>query len=496
MVYFIGIDAGTTSIKAAIVSEDGDSIDTVASDVNLFMPSEAACELDMMKLWESLCQILLKLKARNSDIWKDIKGIGIAGQGDGLWAIDKEGKPARNAILWNDTRTKDLKLENRDEIDRICIKNHANTLYAGSNIHILRWLKENEPDTVEKIHKIFHCKDWLNFKLTGVVSSDYSDMTTALMNLKTKEFSQEILDAMELSDYKDLFVSPRDSSEIIGSVTEQASQSTGLDQGIPVIAGAIDVAAVAVGLGAVQVGDTCIIVGTTLANQTIIQEADIDFNKGLILSHIPKDSYICIMPTLSGAATIDWVKKLLYPDTSYGEIEKIINQVPIGSRGIIYHPYLQGERAPFKNPFATGSFFGLKSTHKKEDLMRAAFEGLAMSLTDCFDSLPETNDKVFISGGAAKNDTLCQMSSDCLGKVITRVIVKEVGIKGIVSVVKLGLGLLKDYSAEKTLVDQAFTADADRHTKYESIYQLFKNLRYDYEKHWLERNNIFFKEKL
>jgi len=491
---FIGIDAGTTSIKAAIVSEDGEFIDSASEDVSLFMPSEDTCELDMMKLWDSLCYILMKLKDKNPSIWKEIKGIGITGQGDGLWAIDKEGHPARNAILWNDTRTKHLKLENRDEIDRICIRNNANPLYAGSNIHILRWLKENEPGTLERIHKIFHCKDWLNFKLTGVVSSDYTDMTTALMNLKNKEFSQEILDAMDLSKYMDLFVLPRDSSEIIGSVSEQASRSTGLNQGIPVIAGAIDVAAVAVGLGAVQVGDTCIIVGTTLGNQTIVKESDIDFNSGLILSHIPKDSYICIMPTLSGAATLDWVKKLLYPDTTYRDIEEIINHVPIGSHGIVYHPYLQGERAPFRNPFATGSFFGLKSTHNKEDLMRAAFEGLAMSLCDCFESLPDTNDKVFISGGAAKNDTLCQMSADCLGKVMNRVTEKEVGIKEIVPVVKSELGLLEDYTSAKILVDKEFIADAGRHAKYESIFKLFKNLRYDYEKHWLERNNLF-KEK-
>ncbi|HVI39933.1 MAG TPA: FGGY family carbohydrate kinase, partial [Anaerovoracaceae bacterium] len=168
--FFIGIDAGTTCIKAAIVSEDGRSIDTASENVSLYMPSEDFCELDMMKLWESLCHILMRLKENNSHIWKDIKGIGITGQGDGLWAIDKEGNPAHNAILWNDTRTKHLELNNRDEIDEICLKNNANPLYAGSNIHILRWLKESEPETLGNILKIFHCKDWLNFKLTDVVS--------------------------------------------------------------------------------------------------------------------------------------------------------------------------------------------------------------------------------------------------------------------------------------------------------------------------------------
>lgn len=489
--FFIGIDAGTTCIKAAIVSEDGSFIDSASENVSLYMPSEDLCELDMRKLWESLCLILGKLKENNGRIWSDVKGVGITGQGDGLWAIDKDGNPVRNAILWNDTRTKHLRLENREEIDRICIDCHANPLYAGSNIHILRWLQEKEPEIPERIHKIFHCKDWLNYKLTGVASSDYTDVTTALMNLKKKEFSAEVLEALDLSRYMERFALPVESAEIIGSVTKSAARETGLMPGIPVVAGAIDVAAVAVGLGAVRTGDTCVIVGTTLANQTIITESDIDFNNGLILSHIPRDSYICIMPTLSGASAIDWAKKLLYPELSYEVIEKIINRVPVGSRGIIYHPYLQGERAPFRNPFAAGSFFGLKSTHNKEDLMRAAFEGLAMTLCDCFESLPATNDKVFISGGAAKNDTLCQMAADCLGKRIVRVMEKEAGIKGIVSVVKVGLGFEKKYGDAKITVDREFTADEERSLKYESVFRLYKNLRCDYEKHWLERNNLF-----
>ena len=487
---FMGIDAGTTSIKASIISEDGKFIDTVSQDVRLLMPSEDSCELDMTVLWQSLCEILIKLKENNLQVWKDIKGIGITGQGDGLWAIDKDGVPVRNAILWNDTRTKHLELGNRDEIDELCIKNNANPLYAGSSFLILRWIKEEEPHIFNKIYKTFHCKDWLNYKLTGVISSDYTDMTTALMNLETKEFSQEILDVMDLSECMDMFVPPRDSCEVIGTVTREASKVTGLCEGVPVIAGAIDVAATAIGLGVVNVGDGCTIVGTTLANQTIIRDTDIDFEKGLILSHLHKDSYICIMPTLSGASTIEWVRRLLYPGETHENIEKIIKKVPIGSNGIIYHPYLQGERAPFRNPNATGSFFGLKSTHNKEDLMRAAFEGIVMSLCDCFESLPKTSEMIYISGGAAKNDTLCQMAADCLGKRIIRSADKELGIKGIVTAVKVGLGIEKDYTSVKILIDKEFIAGTDRNEKYKSIFKLFKSLRYDYERHWIERNEI------
>lgn len=489
--FYLGVDAGTTCIKAAIVSEQGIYIDMVTEDIPLIKPSEDACELDMVKLWEILCRLLNTLSKNNQGIWGEVAGIGITGQGDGLWSIDQDGNPVRNAILWNDTRTKHLKIKNKDEIDGICMRNKANPLYAGSNIHILRWMLEHEPSNVKRIHKIFHCKDWLNFKLTGEICSDYTDMTTALMDLSRKNFSQEILDALGLSNTMDLFAIPKNSTDIIGYVTKEAAEQTGLTKGLPVIAGAIDVSAVAVGLGAVQTGDTCIIAGTTLANQTIIEESAIDFNKGLILSHVPKDQFICIMPTLSGAAAIDWVKKLFYPDESYEEIERIVNQVPLGSRGILFHPYLQGERAPFRNSFASGSFFGIRSTHRKEDFIRAAFEGIAMSLCDCFASLPQTNDRVFISGGASKNDTFCQMAADSLGKTIVRGQGKETGIKGIVSVLKVALGHEKEFAPKECSVDKEFFSDAERHEKYQGMFQLFQSLRFDYEKHWLQRSNLF-----
>lgn len=492
---FLGIDAGTTHIKAAILSGDGRTIDSARENVVLYRPSENYCEINMDELWKSLCTILLRLKSKNLDLWDKIKGVGITGQGDGLWALDENGDPACKAILWNDTRTKDLELTNRDKIDEVCIENHANPLYAGSNIHILKWIQEYEPETLEKIHKIFHCKDWLNYKLTGVISSDYTDMTTALMSLKSKSYVKEILDELGLSQYMDLFPKPQDSAQIIGRVNERAGKLTGLKLGTPVIAGAIDVAAVAYGLGTVIEGDACIIVGTTLANQTIINQGDIDFSKGLILSHILKDRYISIMPTLSGAAAIDWVKDLLYPNLSYDQIENILQNVPVGSGGIIYHPYLQGERAPFRNPYACGGFFGLKSIHGKDHMIRAAFEGLVMSLCDCFESLPKTEDRIFISGGAAKNDSLCQMISDALGKSIVRVAEKEAGIKGIVTVVKIGLGLKTDYERIDSSIDREFAPNFKNYGSYQSMLMLFKNLRHDYEKHWLKRNDLF-KEKL
>jgi len=161
-VYFLGIDAGTSRIKAALIDEEGDQIDIASMPVKVLFPFEGACEINMMELWNTMCKITRSLSQRNPQIWNKLVGIGITGQG------------------WNDTRTKNLKISNRDDIDKICIKNFANPVYAGSPHILLKWLKEKEKENFKKISTILHCKDWLNFMLTGELVTDYSDASRCL----------------------------------------------------------------------------------------------------------------------------------------------------------------------------------------------------------------------------------------------------------------------------------------------------------------------------
>ena len=181
--YFLGINAGTSRIKAALIDGEGNQIDIASMPVKVLFPFEGACEINMMELWNTMCKITRSFSQRNPQIWNKLVGIGITGQGDGLWPVDSKGKPVRNALLWNDTRTKNLKISNRDDIDKICIKNFANPVYAGSPHILLKWLKEKEKENFKKISTILHCKDWLNFMLTGELVTDNSDASTALLNI-------------------------------------------------------------------------------------------------------------------------------------------------------------------------------------------------------------------------------------------------------------------------------------------------------------------------
>ena len=486
--YFLGIDAGTSRIKAALIDGEGNQIDIASMSVKVLFPFEGACEINMMELWNTMCKITRSLGQRNPQIWNKLVGIGITGQGDGLWLVDSKGKPVRNALLWNDTRTKNLKISNRDDIDKICIKNFANIIYAGSSPILLKWLKEKEKENFKKISTILHCKDWLNFMLTGELITDYSDASTALLNIFEKKYVDEILETMDLEKCKKLFPEAVPSTTIIGNVNKIASNQTGIKEGIPVIAGAVDVAAVALGAGIKQKGEACTIVGTTLCNEIVLDKKYVDFKNGMIICYIMPEKYMNLMPTLNGTSTIDWIKNIFYPNLTFKQLENRLLKVPLGSRGIIYHPYIYGERAPFKNSFACGGFYGLKSAHNKIDMVRAAYEGLVFSLYDCYQSLPQIYDMVYISGGGSKSKMLCQMISDCLGKKVERPAVKELGIAGIVNTLKIALGYNNIFSQIQANDEVTFIPDMKKHTQCKRLYNIFKKLRMEMEGFWNARN--------
>lgn len=485
--YFLGVDIGTTRMKAAIVDMDEKTVDLVGMPVKVLFPFEGACEINMNDLWITFCDLTRQLKERNPLIWNKVAGIGVTGQGDGLWPIDKSGEPVRNSILWNDTRTKNLKINDREFIDEFCVKHSANVVYAGSAHILLRWLKENEADSYLNISSVLHCKDWINFKLTGELVTDFSDSSTALLDVKQKKYVHEIFDIMDISDSYKVFPEPVASTTIIGTITKAASAESGINVGLRVIAGAIDTASVALGAGVKEIGQACTIVGTTLCNEMVLEHHQVDFKKGLIVCHIANENYLSLIATLSGASTIDWVKNILFPDLSFKELEGELEKVSIGSRGILYHPYLYGERAPFRNPFACGGFYGLSATHNKYDMARSAYEGLVLSLYDCYQSLPQTYDSIRVSGGGSASVLLCQMISDCLGKNVIRPFANELGIIGIVSALKAGLGITKSFSKTTVKNEKLFIPNTLHHEKYLKLYELFKGMQTGVSDYWVKR---------
>ncbi len=476
--YFLGIDAGTTRIKAGLIGLDGALVALSSCDVDVRHHKAGWSEIDMAGLWDKVSFVLRDLADRHPDKISAVLAIGVAGQGDGYWPVTADGEPAGPAILWNVTRAKSLVIRANDTIDQLCRDNFVTPLFPGSMPMILMWQKASQPDRVAQTHKIVHCKDWLNFKLTGELVSDFSDVSIALMDVRKRVFVDELIAALNLEHERGKFPEPLPSCSIIGHTTAQASSQTGLPPGIPVIAGSIDVAAVALGLGVVKPGDACSILGTTICNETVIAEKAINepFLSGGALSHVSEGNVLRFMATSSGTSALDWVRQEILGNEPYEQIEAWLNAIPVGSERLFFHPYLFGERAPFNNPYASGGYFGITAHHTRGHLARAAYEGIVFSMLDCYESLPPIESLISVGGGAARSSALCQMVSDCLGKTIVRPDYAELGLLGLANMMAHALGYTRDYDWLKPQSQVSFAPDLAKQATYARLYPVFKNL--------------------
>ncbi|GFI62111.1 L-xylulose/3-keto-L-gulonate kinase [Clostridiales bacterium] len=482
--YFLAVDAGTTKIKAAIVAGSGRFIDMESVDAKVIMPFGGSCEMDMNDVWNRTKAVIAKLINRNLEIRDKISAIGVCAQGDGAWMLNEAREPLRNAILWNDTRVNtDFKDINNNYLDG------STPLFSGAAPVIVQWLKKYEPDNYNRLSVVFHCKDWINFRLTGVISTDDTDASTSLVNIYTKELSEPLMKRLGIADKKEAFPKISHSGDIIGGLSETVASELGLKAGIPVISGAIDVLAVATGCSLMDNGQRGSIIGTTLCNYVVLNEAEARKNPctiGSILCHTKADTYIRLMAPLSGASALDWMRREILGDEDFSSIESKMSEIPVGCEGIIAHPYLYGERSPFALASATGGYYGIRAHHTKYHIARAAYEGIVLSMIDCYKAMPKGDDILFVAGGASKSDFLCQLISDGLGVPVYRFSEKELGILGIYRLLCSALGLKPESTESET---DKFLPNLELKPMYDELYKKFADLKERMIPYW-ERNKI------
>jgi sugar (pentulose or hexulose) kinase len=484
---FVGIDAGTTRIKASLYDGSLHELASAARDVTVYTPGGGASEIDMLTLWGKLCQILQELKAADPARWRDVKGVGISAQGDGLWAVNAKGEPVRpHALIWNDTRTRGMNVGATPGLEALLKNECANMVYTGSQPALQKWLKIYEPDSYKSIKYSFHCKDWLNFKLSGVAASDYSDICCSSgMNIRTFSYIPEIYKILDIEEMLGTMPKPGPSAGIRGQVSAGAAEETGLAKGTPILGGCIDCDAVAAGTDFFSAGDACTIVGTALICEICqgFDDINADDLRGFLIPHVVKGNFIKMMATNNGTSNMDYMKNLLCPNEDFDALDAAMDQVPIGSKGLVFHPYLYGERSPFANPFAFASLFGLRSDHTAHELMRAAYEGMAMTYCDCYKGLkPRT---MYLSGGATKSDFVCRLFCDCIGVPVKRQKIAELGALGIVKMLMVALKFADSFESLRSDSFTNYEPDMVKHRQYMDLYEKFVDYRKRIEDKWI-----------
>ncbi len=482
---WLGIDVGTTAVKAAVYQSDGTQVSYGECPSEVITPKPGHSEQDMSQVWAGVCTAIgAALQTVDAS---QIESIGLAAQGDGLWVLNTQKEPVGPAILWNDTRASGVLSDLSD--NQLATIAHAchTSLWPGTMGPLFRWLQSHAPEQAQQVAHVMHCAGWVGYCLTGEMAVDYSDASIPFLDLNSRTYSDSALSALGAEGLKPALLLPKSAESQLGTLSAKAASATGLPAGLPVSVGTLDLSAMIVGMGMDQPGDTMMILGTTaVVNILTDQVSPSDRPVGASAYHANGSTLTRILAPTTGAAAFDWFCAL-HPQTLGGEtpaeiagkLNALAKDVPAGANGVTFLPHLNGERAPFVAPDATGAFFGLRSTSTKADMGRAVMEGAAFSLRDCYVSecghLPKGT--VQLTGGGAKNALWCQIIADVMQ---TPIQVSEASDHGLWGAACLGAAAngkgvastLADRSAT-TIVFNPNTANA---TAYDAAFATYKTL--------------------
>jgi xylulokinase len=420
----LGLDVSTTATKALLIDRDGNVLATAAAEYDFDSPRPLWAEQDP-GLWWSAAQRIIPEVLRDAGASADhIAAVGASGQMHGMVLLDEAGEVVRPAILWNDGRTQAQCDAMREAVgpERLIAITGNDALTSFTATKML-WVREHEPEAWARARHLLLPKDYVRFKLTGEHALDVNDGSgTVLLDLRTRTWSPEVLEALGL----DPAMMPRtvEGPEIVGVVTEEAAAATGLGAGTPVVGGSGDQASNAVGLGAVVPGIAAMSVGTSGVIFTPTAGPAIEPRGWLqAFCHAVPGTWHLMGVTMSAAGSLKWLRDELAPDKSWAELTALAEPIAPGSEGLIFLPYLSGERAPYPDPLARGAFIGLTVRHGLGHMVRAVLEGVAFSLRDVFalmsEVAPEPLRELRASGGGTNSALWKQIIADVLGVPIS-----------------------------------------------------------------------------
>ena len=402
--YYIGIDLGTSAVKLLLVDQSGKIVNSVTKEYPLSFPHPGWSEQNPLDWWDAVKTGVRELIHAVPS--KEIKAIGCGGQMHGLVALDKNDAVIRPAILWNDGRTdKEVDYLNNEIGKSVLSERTANSAFAGFTAPKILWMQKNEPDNYARIAKIMLPKDYINYRLTGVHSCDYSDASgMLLLDVKNKCWSQEMLAICGVSESQmpQLF----ESYEVTGTLLPSVAEMLGLESSVKVVAGAGDNAAAAVGTGTVTDGACNISLGTSGTIFIASDRFGVDpFNALHSFAHANGHYHLmgCI---LSAASCNKWFCDEILKTKRYAEEQVPITDDKLGNNRVYFLPYLMGERSPINDTNARGTFIGLSMDTTRADLVQAVLEGVAFAVRDCFEIAKELNIPISSSrlcGGGAKS---------------------------------------------------------------------------------------------
>ena len=452
MAYLLGIDASTTATKALLIDEQGAVVAVAADEYSFETPQPLWSEQDPALWWNGAQQSIRTVLAEAGVRAEEVAAVGLTGQMHGLVLLDGEGEVLRPSILWNDQRTGAQCDEIRARVGKAeLIRLTGNDALTGFTAPKILWVRENEPEVYARVRHILLPKDYLRYKLSGEMGTDKAGAAgTLLLGLTSRDWSPEMLDALDIP--LEYLPPTYEGPQVTSRVSAAAAAATGLKEGTPIVGGGGDQAAGAVGVGAVAEGIVSLVLGTSGVVFASVNEPFYE-PEGLLhaFCHAAPGRWHLMGVMLSAAGSLRWYRDTLAPGVSYDELLAPAVDVPAGSDGLLYLPYLTGERTPYPDPLARGAFVGLTVRHTAAHLTRAVLEGVAFGLRDSFELMKGVGlsgiRQVRVSGGGARSPLWRQILADVLDSELVTVNTTEGAAYGAALLAGVGVGVWSDVDA-------------------------------------------------
>jgi len=506
--YILAHDLGTSGNKASLFSVSGEMIGSSISAYSTRYFNEKWAEQDPEDWWEAVCTSTKKLIKQLDIAPEDIQVVSFSGQMMGCLCVDKNGVPLKDSIIWADQRAQEQvedleKHLTQEEFYRIV--GHRNT--ASYGIQKLMWIRDNEPDIYEKTYKVLNAKDYIVFKLTNTFYTDYSDGNSmGCFDLENLQWSDKIIESSGIDAAKLPELKP--STFVAGNVTEEAAKAMGLTTFTKVVIGAGDGVTANIGAGSISEGKTYCSLGTSAWITTTTKKPIFDPEMRIVTWAHAIPGYYAPNGTMQYAGgAFNWMKETictseeaagkLVGKSIYDMINDQIAEAPAGSNGLLFLPYLLGERAPRWDSSSKGTYLGITSETTREEMLRSVVEGVTFNLAIILDVLQQhiNIEEMIVIGGGAKSEIWRQIMADVFGVSIeVPVLLDEAGSMGAAIIGGVGIGLYENFEVVEKFITinkkqqsnpANFEVYEDAKQRYDDFYFA---LRPVYEKHQIQMN--------
>lgn len=485
MAYFMGIDVGTSSVKALIMDGEGTEIGSASRKYDVLKPQMNYAEQDPEEIWEAVKGTLLELSKRYPKETEKLKGISYSGQMHGLVLVDAFGKPVCNMIIWQDHRSVDQRekiysLVPFEEFNRVTL----NQLSPGYLVMSLMWVKEHAKEIYDRSALFLLPKDYIRYRMCGTLGTDMSDASaTVIFDTAKKCWPWEVVERLGLR--KELFPECHESIETAGTVTKACAKECGLPAGVPVLYGGGDTLMHEIGTGMIDEGRPWVSnIGTACQVTCVMKRPvyDEQFRTNTFCC-VKEDLWMLMAVGMCGGSAMKWMQGILGV-SAFEELNRMAEQVRPGSDGVVFLPYLSGTRCPENDPLSKGIYFGLSLDHGREHLVRSTMEGVVYSLRSDLDLLetltgkkPET---MIASGGGARGRLFLQMQADIFQKPIYTTESAEQSCLGAAMTAAVGTGHFSSFEEAcgkaVRFRDEVVEPIAENSRRYEEYYQVYRNL--------------------